>query len=142
MTTTEPDLYYDPYDFDIDVDPYPLWARMREERPLYYNERYDFFAQPLRRRGARLQGLGHLQLGPGHADRADQGRLRQPAGIDHLRGPARPRRAPQRAVTGVHPEAHARHRAAGPRLLRPRSEERSVGKECVSTCRSRWSPYH
>src|SRR3546814_19085217 len=28
-------------------------------------------------------------------------------------------------------------------LLRPeRSEERRVGKECVSTCRSRWSPYH
>src|SRR3546814_2179880 len=29
---------------------------------------------------------------------------------------------------------------AGRRL--PRSEERRVGKECVSTCRSRWSPYH
>src|SRR3546814_9666227 len=26
--------------------------------------------------------------------------------------------------------------------LYPRSEERRVGKECVSTCRSRWSPYH
>src|SRR3546814_1112360 len=26
--------------------------------------------------------------------------------------------------------------------LPPRSEERRVGKECVSTCRSRWSPYH
>ena len=25
---------------------------------------------------------------------------------------------------------------------RMRSEERRVGKECVSTCRSRWSPYH
>src|SRR3546814_4273330 len=25
---------------------------------------------------------------------------------------------------------------------RQRSEERRVGKECVSTCRSRWSPYH
>src|SRR3546814_18022933 len=25
---------------------------------------------------------------------------------------------------------------------RERSEERRVGKECVSTCRSRWSPYH
>src|SRR3546814_15693813 len=24
----------------------------------------------------------------------------------------------------------------------PRSEERRVGKECVSTCRSRWQPYH
>src|SRR3546814_11407308 len=26
--------------------------------------------------------------------------------------------------------------------LFPRSEERRVGKECVSSCRSRWSPYH
>src|SRR3546814_18280250 len=28
------------------------------------------------------------------------------------------------------------------RALRLRSEERRVGKECVSTCRYRWSPYH
>src|SRR3546814_19818840 len=28
------------------------------------------------------------------------------------------------------------------RSRRDRSEERRVGKECVSTCRSRWSPYH
>src|SRR3546814_14701005 len=27
-------------------------------------------------------------------------------------------------------------------MAAPRSEERRVGKECVSTCRSRWSPYH
>src|SRR3546814_14339257 len=27
-------------------------------------------------------------------------------------------------------------------LFLARSEERRVGKECVSTCRSRWSPYH
>src|SRR3546814_17233559 len=27
-------------------------------------------------------------------------------------------------------------------VLSERSEERRVGKECVSTCRSRWSPYH
>src|SRR3546814_18161334 len=26
--------------------------------------------------------------------------------------------------------------------VKHRSEERRVGKECVSTCRSRWSPYH
>src|SRR3546814_20307097 len=26
--------------------------------------------------------------------------------------------------------------------MRERSEERRVGKECVSTCRSRWLPYH
>src|SRR3546814_12580593 len=36
-------------------------------------------------------------------------------------------------------------RDAGPRVRRNdlrRSEERRVGKECVSPCRSRWSPYH
>ena len=27
-------------------------------------------------------------------------------------------------------------------IVKGRSEERRVGKECVSTCRSRWSPYH
>jgi len=36
--------YYDPYDFDIDADPYPVWRRLRDEAPLYYNEKYDFFA--------------------------------------------------------------------------------------------------
>src|SRR3546814_15845236 len=30
----------------------------------------------------------------------------------------------------------------GSRCLDSRSEERRVGNECVSTCRSRWSPYH
>src|SRR3546814_12179292 len=34
-----------------------------------------------------------------------------------------------------------RSAAASPPALR-RSEERRVGKECVITCRSRWSPYH
>src|SRR3546814_3223879 len=29
-----------------------------------------------------------------------------------------------------------------PLVSSDRSEERRVGKECVSTCRSRWSPYH
>src|SRR3546814_11915666 len=28
------------------------------------------------------------------------------------------------------------------KLLSRRSEERRVGQECVSTCRSRWAPYH
>jgi len=38
------DLYYDPFDFDIDDDPYPTWKRMRDEAPLYYNEKYNFYA--------------------------------------------------------------------------------------------------
>src|SRR3546814_7851956 len=34
----------------------------------------------------------------------------------------------------------ARRGAGGRCIAAPRSEERRVGKECVSTCRSRWSP--
>jgi cytochrome P450 len=37
-------VYYDPYDFEIDKNPYPIWKRMRDEQPLYYNEKYDFHA--------------------------------------------------------------------------------------------------
>jgi cytochrome P450 len=42
--TSESDVYYDPYDFEIDADPHPIWKRLRDEAPLYYNEKYDFFA--------------------------------------------------------------------------------------------------
>ena len=44
--TSEPiaELYYDPFDFDIDDDPYPVWKRMRSETPLYFNDRYNFYA--------------------------------------------------------------------------------------------------
>ena len=42
--SSETDLYYDPFDTEIDKDPYPLWRRLREEAPLYYNEKHDFFA--------------------------------------------------------------------------------------------------
>ena len=38
------ELYYDPFDFEIDTDPYPVWKRLRDEAPLYYNEKHDFFA--------------------------------------------------------------------------------------------------
>ncbi|MBL7499740.1 cytochrome P450, partial [Frankia sp. CNm7] len=38
------DLHWDPFDKVIDVDPYPVWRRMRDEQPLYRNDRYDFYA--------------------------------------------------------------------------------------------------
>ena len=42
--TSRSDVYYDPYDAKIDSDPYPTWKRMRDEVPLYYNEKHDFYA--------------------------------------------------------------------------------------------------
>jgi cytochrome P450 len=41
-TTTEP--YFDPYDVDINADPYPAYARLRDEAPIYHNDPYDFWA--------------------------------------------------------------------------------------------------
>jgi cytochrome P450 len=38
------ELYYDPFDFEIDDDPYPVWKRLRDEAPLYHNEKYGFYA--------------------------------------------------------------------------------------------------
>ncbi len=38
------ELYYDPYDYQIDADPHPIWKRMRDEAPLYRNEKLDFYA--------------------------------------------------------------------------------------------------
>lgn len=38
------EIYWDPYDATIARNPYPVFARMREEQPLYYNARHDFYA--------------------------------------------------------------------------------------------------
>ena len=44
--TRSPDgrVSFDPYDVDINADPYPTYARLREEAPIYHNEEYDFWA--------------------------------------------------------------------------------------------------
>jgi cytochrome P450 len=42
--STGSDVYFDPYNVDINADPYPVFARLREEAPLYYNSEHDFFA--------------------------------------------------------------------------------------------------
>jgi cytochrome P450 len=46
---------YDPYDLDINVDPYRVYRRLRDEQPVYYNEEYDFYA--LSRHGDVERGL-------------------------------------------------------------------------------------
>ena len=38
------DVYFDPYDVELNADPYPMFRRLREEAPLYYNEQHDFYA--------------------------------------------------------------------------------------------------
>jgi cytochrome P450 len=38
------DLYWDPFDVELDTDPYPVWKRMRDEAPVYRNDDLDFWA--------------------------------------------------------------------------------------------------
>ena len=46
MTVTSPtgELVLDPYDYDFQEDPYPTYARLRAEAPLYHNVEQDFWA--------------------------------------------------------------------------------------------------
>jgi cytochrome P450 len=41
---TSDEIYYDPVDFEIDEHVHAVWKRMRDERPLYWNDKYEFFA--------------------------------------------------------------------------------------------------
>ena len=42
--TVNVEPYYDPFDFEIDDNPYPVWKQLRDSAPLYHNEKYGFFA--------------------------------------------------------------------------------------------------
>ncbi|MGZ7014231.1 MAG: cytochrome P450 [Acidimicrobiales bacterium] len=44
MTDIVDALYWDPFDVEIDANPYGVWQRLRDEAPLYRNDRYDFWA--------------------------------------------------------------------------------------------------
>jgi cytochrome P450 len=44
MTSSPADaLYWDPFEPELRDDPYPLWRRLRDEAPVWHNERHDFW---------------------------------------------------------------------------------------------------
>ena len=44
MSVTTSAVQFDMYDRNTYADPYPVYRRLRDEAPLYYNEEYDFYA--------------------------------------------------------------------------------------------------
>jgi len=42
--STTSDVNYDPYNIELNLAPYDMYRRLREEAPLYYNSEYDFYA--------------------------------------------------------------------------------------------------
>ncbi len=44
MVAPVEEVYWDPYDVELDKNPYGVWKRLRDESPVYRNERLDFYA--------------------------------------------------------------------------------------------------
>ena len=128
MTATQTsDLYYDPYDVEIDADPYPVFRRLREEAPLYYNEQYDFYAaEPLRRRRAGA-GRPRRPTSRGAAAILEiiKAGIEMPPGILIFEDP--PTHTIHRGLLSrvFTPTAGERARAEDPRVLRARASTRS-----------------
>ena len=117
-TTTTSDVYYDPYDVDINADPYPTFRRLRDEAPIYHNERYDVWAlvPPRRRRQGAGQLADLLQLPRRHPRDHPVGHGAAARRGD-VRGPAEAHDAPRPHVPGVH----------------ARADERARGRRCASS---------
>ncbi len=101
------DLYYDPWAVDIDLDPYPTYQRLRDEQPLYYNERHDFWGLSRYTDVDTALRDAPAQLCQGRHPRSRQGRSGDAAGRFHQRGP--PLHTIHRAIVGpnVHSEEDA-----------------------------------
>ena len=118
-TTNDSSVYYDPFDVDINADPYPTFRRLRDEAPIYYNERYDVWA--LSRHSDVEKGLVDWQVFS--SSRGDileiiQSGMEAPSGVVLWEDP--PVHALHRGLLspGVHPEGDERARGQGAGVLR------------------------
>ena len=112
-------VYYDPYDVDINADPYPTYARLREEAPIYHNDRYDFWA--LSRHADVEKALVELADVLEHAQR-------------HPRRHQGGRRAAPGVILFEDPPLHTMHRGLMSRVFTPRADgglEDQVREFCV-----------
>ena len=90
-----------------------MFARLREEAPLYYNAEYDFYAlSRFADVNKALVDHGTFSSARGVILELIKANLDIPLGHAHLRRPADPRRAPQAAVADVHPAQDRRAGAA------------------------------
>ena len=128
------DLYWDPYDYDLHADPHPVWKRMREEAPLYRNDRYDFWAL------TRFQDVWDA-LGDWKTYSSAQGDIleiiRSGPLPEHMQSlimtdPPRHTVHPADTEPRVHPTRDRRPRSASARL-RPRSCSTSSSGRAAST---------
>jgi len=99
------EIYYDPYDFEIDADPHPIWKRMRDEAPLWWNEKFGFWA--LSRYDDVREGLSNWET-----YRSGRGTV-----LEMLRAKIT---IPPGSILFEDPPLHDAHRALLARLFTPR----------------------
>src|SRR5688572_16876023 len=119
-TTNDTAVYFDPYDVGINADPYPVYERLREEAPAYYNERYDFWAL------SRYDDVqkAHTNWQPSSTTRSDILDIIK-AGID----------LPPGVILFEDPPLHTMHRGLMSRVFTPRRMaelEDQIRAFCVS----------
>ena len=110
-----PDVYYDQYSVEINADPYPVYRRLRDEAPIYYNDTHDFFA--VSRFEDVEKGLLDAQTyisGKRRDPRGDQSGHRDAPWSHHLRGSADPHHSQAPALPCVHAATRRRARAQDP----------------------------
>ena len=121
--TISTDVYYDPYDVAINADPYPVYRRLREEAPLYYNDVHDFYAvsrhEDVEKGPARRPDV---HFGSRRHHRIDQGQRGDAQGHPDLRGPSDPYDPPS-------PPVRVRSRRGGWRSSSLRSD--SSAPQCL-----------
>ena len=105
---TKPKVVFDPYSEEYFTNPFDIYRRMREDAPLYYDEKEDFYA--LTRHEDVAAALKDFEtysssswLRPGDGA---QGHIRR-AEVDHLHGSAGAPPYAQPAQQGVHPAGHS-----------------------------------
>ena len=113
------ELYYDPYDVEIDADPYPTYRRLRDEAPLYHNERVGFWG--LSRFDDVEQALKdwkRFSSAKGDILEVVKADPKMPPGVFINEDPPRAHDAPGPRVACFHAEADEPARGAGPGFLR------------------------
>ena len=121
------DVYYDQYSVEINADPYPVYKRLREEAPIYYNDTHDFFA--VSRFEDVEKGLLDAQTyisGKGAILEVIKADIDIPPGVIIFEDP--PTHTIHRRLLSprLHSAARSRARAEDPRVLRP--QPRSTGR--------------
>jgi cytochrome P450 len=114
------DVYYDPYDVGIGTDPFPAFARLREEAPLYFNEEYGFYALS-RHADVSAALVDRETYTSGHGVVLEQIKANMTF--------------PPGTVIFEDPPAHTRHRALLSRLFTPRAIgalESKVREFCIN----------